>query len=85
MAPALPLPPARRRVTAARAIGLAAALLLAGCASSGVIEKQAVAPEAPKPAVAAAPALVSTTLLTRSPFTRPPAVNSVPAKLSVAP
>jgi predicted Zn-dependent protease len=53
--PALSLPVARRRPTGARAIGLVAALLLAGCASSGVIEKQTALPDQPKPAVAAAP------------------------------
>ena len=51
------LDPQARRVNGARAIGLALALLLAGCASSGLtIDKQTTGalPDPPKPAVAAA-------------------------------
>ena len=39
----------------------------------------------PTVAVAAAPVLVSVTLLTVSPLTRPVAVNAVPAKVAVWP
>ncbi len=37
----------------ARVVALAAMLLLAGCASSGIVDKQAAAPETPKPAATA--------------------------------